>query len=191
MSNRLYRPLLLVAAVLAALWFGYELLQHFTARGPGDNAYFSGNSLFKDGYYERARAAYEEAIAVNPEHLPAIRGLANSLIQLDRLDEALTAVEYALLLDPAFAGHHATKGIVLDRMGRYEAAMQSYQQALAIDPELADGMHWLDRLLYNVQETPPTIADRLRYLKQQMALPPGQRVLRVPEIDARQRPYEQ
>jgi tetratricopeptide (TPR) repeat protein len=191
MSNRLYRPLLLVAIALTALWFGYELVQHLTAREPGDSAYFAGNNLFEDGYYERARASYQAAVDDNPEHLPAVRGLANSLIQLDRLDEALTTVEYALRLDPEFAGHHATKGIILDRMGRYEAAMRAYEQALARDPGLADGMHWLDRLLYNVQETPPTIADRLRYLEAQMALPPNQRLLRVPELDARQRPYEQ
>ena len=49
-------------------------------------------------------------------------------------------------------------------------------------------MHWLDRLLHNLPETPPTIADRLAYLHDQMALPPEERLLRVPEIDANQRP---
>jgi hypothetical protein len=60
---------------------------------------------------------------------------------------------------------------------------------LRLDPRVAEGMPWLDRLLYNVQETPPTIADRLAYLRKQMALPESERVLKVPEKDAGQRPY--
>ena len=69
--------------------------------------------------------------------------------------------------------------------------MADYQKSLELDPDVAQGMSWLDRLLYNVQERPSTVADRLKYLKQQMALPESERVLRVPEIDEQQRPYEQ
>jgi hypothetical protein len=54
---------------------------------------------------------------------------------------------------------------------------------------VAEGMHWLDRLLYNVQETPPTVADRLDYLKQQFALPESKRVLSIPDKDDKQLPY--
>ena len=60
---------------------------------------------------------------------------------------------------------------------------------MKMDPEVAEGMHWLDRLLYNVQEKPPTVADRLEYLKQQFALPVSKRVLSIPDKDDKQRPY--
>ena len=95
-----------------------------------------------------------------------------------------------MTLAPDFAGHYAIRGIVHDRMGNHEKAMADYRDALTQDEELADGMHWLDRLLYNVPEPPPTIADRLRYLERQMALPESERLLLVPEIDASQRPYD-
>ena len=76
-------------------------------------------------------------------------------------------------------------------MGRHEAALADYHTALELDPEIASGPHWLTRFLRNQPEAPPTIADRARYLHAELAKPEGERVLRVPEIDARQRPYQQ
>jgi hypothetical protein len=64
-------------------------------------------------------------------------------------------------------------------------------RALELDPELAEGPHWLTRFLRNQPEAPPTIADRARYLRAELAKPEAERVLRVPQIDAQQRPYQQ
>jgi tetratricopeptide (TPR) repeat protein len=186
-----YRRLRGIAITLAVVVVAWMLYDYVTSREPGTTAYLTGNNLFKDGYYERALDSYEEALAENPDMTVAFNSMANSLIQLDRLDEARSVIEEAIARKPGFAGHYATRGIIDDRMGRYEAAMADYARALALDPEIAEGMHWIDRLLYNVQETPSTIADRLRYLREQTALPEDQRLLRVPEIDAEQRPYEQ
>ena len=41
-------------------------------------------------------------------------------------------------------------------------------------------------LLYDVREKPPTIADRLDYIKLQMSLPEDKRLLSVEEIDQQQ-----
>ena len=54
-----------------------------------------------------------------------------------------------------------------------------------------EGPHWLTRFLRNQPEAPPTIADRARYLRAELAKPEAERVLRMPEIDAQQRPYQQ
>jgi hypothetical protein len=48
----------------------------------------------------------------------------------------------------------------------------------------------LTRFLRNQAERPPTIADRAAYLRAELAKPEGERRLRVPEVDARQRPYK-
>ncbi len=191
MDDRTYKFLRNVAISLTLLWIGWWAYDSLLKDAPGDKAYLAGNNLFKDAYYERALASYQDALAEAPDHLPAMRGAANSLIQLGRYDEALATINEAIAYDPQFPGHYATRGILNDRMGRYEEAIQDYETALALDPELADGMHWLQRLLYNVQENPPTIADRLRYLREQMALPEDQRLLRLPDVDSAQRPYEQ
>ncbi len=191
MSDPVYRLLRNIALALALATVAWMLYDHFSSREPGTTAYLAGNNLFNDRYYERALESYREALADNPDLVVALNSIANSLIQLGRLEEAQAVIEQAIESDPGFGGHYATRGIIFDRVGRYEEAMADYAKALELDPELTEGMHWIDRLLYNVQETPPTVADRLRYLREQFALPADQRLLRVPEIDAEQRPYEQ
>ena len=51
-------------------------------------------------------------------------------------------------------------------------------------------MHWIDRLLYDVRTKPPTIMDRLLYLKDQMLLPEDERILSIEEINNEQINYE-
>ena len=91
----------------------------------------------------------------------------------------------------ALAATYANRGILLDTMGRHEEALADYTTALEIDREAAKGPHWLTRFLRNQPEAPPTIADRAAYLRAELAKPEGERLLRVPELDAQQRPYEQ
>lgn len=186
-----HRFLKWVAILGAVAWLGFEFYRHFAGMGPGDLLYVDGNNVFKDGHYERAAGYFEQALAENPKHQAALIGLTNSYVQLKRYPEALTTVEDAIRLNPSFAGNYATRGIIYDHLGKYELAIADYEKSLTMDPEVADGMHWLTRLLYNVQERPPTVADRLGYLKKQMALPVSKRQLRDPKLDGKQRPYEQ
>ncbi|GBF27245.1 hypothetical protein MnTg02_02292 [bacterium MnTg02] len=191
MDDRTYRILKWTAIAFGVLWFAYEGYQHFAVREPGDMAYLTANNFFKDRYYKRAEETYRDALKEAPEHQPAIRGLANTLTQLKRHEEALAVINNAVKLDPKFAGNYANRGIILDHLGRHKDAISDYELSLGMDNDVAKGMHWLDRLLYNIQEIPPTVADRLAYLKKQMTLPESERVLRKPDLDDKQRPYEQ
>lgn len=179
-----------VAIFGGVLWIGYEGYRHFAGMGPGDVLYIDGNNVFKDGHYERAAGYFQDALAENPHHGAALRGLANSYVQLQRFDDALTAIERAIQLDPEFGGNYAIRGIIYDHSGRHRQAMADYELSLKKSPEVAEGMHWLDRLLYNVQERPPTVEDRLAYLKKQFELPASERVLSNPDLDNKQRPYQ-
>lgn len=191
MDKRTYTLLRNFTIILAIVALGWMLYDHFANREPGVTTYLEANSLFKDHQYERALDYYTRAQEENPDLVPALRGMANSLVQLGRFEEALDVINQAIESDPQFGGHYATRGIIYDHMGKYEEAVADYERSLELDPKLSEGMHWLDRLLYNVQESPPTPADRLRYLKEQLALPEDQRLLRVPELDSEQQPYEQ
>jgi tetratricopeptide (TPR) repeat protein len=188
-NNHVYRTLKWVAIGLAILVLGSEMYRHFASFEPGEIAYVDANSSFKDGSYDKALELYREALKEKPDFAPALRGLANTYVQLKQYDKALAAIDRAIAAKPDFAGYYAIRGIIYDHQGQYDKAVADYEKAVA-EPAVTDGMHWLDRLLHNVQDTPPTVADRLRYLKQQLSLPPDQRLLKVPEIDARQRPYE-
>lgn len=186
----LYHLLKWIAICGGVLWLGYEGYRHFASMGPGDISYIDGNNLFKDQRYEQSANYFKSALEDNPEHTSALRGLANSYVQMKRYDDALRAIERAIQIDPEFGGNYAIRGIIYDHSGRHRQAIEDYEISLKKSPEVAEGMHWLDRLLHNIQETPPTIDERLAYLKQQFTLPASERVLSIPELDDKQRPYE-
>jgi tetratricopeptide (TPR) repeat protein len=192
MDDRLTRVLKLVAITLGVVFVGWAIYEKFIAQpAPGDMAYHAGNTLFEDGFYERAAASYREALEENPEHVHALRGLARSLHLAGRHDDALVLYDETIEAAPDFGATYANRGILLDTMGRHEAALADYERALALDEELADGPNWLTRFLRNQAEAPPSIADRARYLRAELAKPEGERLLSVPELDAAQRSYKQ
>ncbi len=93
-------------------------------------------------------------------------------------------------MDNHYAQAYADRGILNDRAGQYEAALHDYRKALKLNPELAEGPGWLWRFLRNIPDRPPTIADRADYLEEQLKKPESERLLRVPELDAKQRMYK-
>ncbi len=191
-DDRLTRALKAVAVAMAVLFLGWAAYDRFfAAAAPGDMAYFAGDQAFVDGDYARAEADYREALAAAPEHLFALRGLAQSLHQQGRYDEALTAYDEAIARAPDFGATYANRGILFDTTGRHEEALADYTRALDLEPKLAEGPHWLTRFLRNQPEPPPTIADRAAYLRAEFAKPEAERTLRQPELDAQQRPYQQ
>ena len=192
MDKGLYRFLVWTALVLTLAWIGWSIYDSMIApRNPGDLAYLEGNNLFEDGHYERALQKYDEALNEDRNHIHAMRGRAQSLMQLGQSTQALTAFNTAIALTPEFGATYANRGVLHDRMGRYEKAIEDYERALALDPELVEGPHWLTRFLRNQPQKPPGVAERAAYLRGELSKPEGERLLRVPELDAEQRSYKQ
>ena len=123
--------------------------------------------------------------SITPQEQINESGLADK-----RFDEALQVFDIAIAQEPDFAGTYANRGILYDQMGQYQKALEDYERALTMDPELAEGPKWLTRFLRLQPDKPPTIADRAQYLKQQLAKPESERVLRLPGEDEKQRPYK-
>jgi tetratricopeptide (TPR) repeat protein len=201
-TDRVTRTLKAIAVVMVVGFVGWAVYDRFFGSvAPGDMAYHAGNQAFEDGLYERAADEYRAALKENPDHRHALHGLARSLHLAGRQDEALVLYDEAIARPPeppedeaeraALAATYANRGILLDTMGRHEEALADYTRALEVDREVAKGPHWLTRFLRNQPEAPPTIADRAAYLRAELAKPESERVLRVPEIDAQQRPYKQ
>lgn len=192
MDDSLYRFLKWTAITLAAVWIGWSLYDSFLREHtPGDFEFKRAEQLFADSEYQRALEKYEDALRENPQHVFAMRGKARTLLQLNRFDESLAQYDKVILMQPETGVNYANRGILFDRLGEYEKAIADYEKALKLDPELDEGPHWLTRFLRNQPEKPPTIGDRAQYLRAELAKPPEQRVLRVPEIDEQQRTYKQ
>jgi len=191
-DKRFYRFFKWTAIVLTLAWIGWSAYDSMVGpRNPGDMGYLAANKLFEDGDYQRALEKYDEALNEAPDHIFALRGRARSLMQLGRLEKALATFDAAIALAPDFGATYAIRGILYDRMGRYENAIEDYTRALQLEPKLADGPNWLTRFLRNQPQKPPSIADRAGYLRQELAKPENERVLKVPEVDAEQRTYQQ
>jgi len=152
--------------------------------------YRLGNQRLEDGLHDQALTEFQAVLAEHPRHAGARLGVALALMGMERDSEALAAFDAALRDKPDFAAAFANRGILLDRLGEHEQALADYRQALRIDPELGEGPDWLTRFLRNQADRPPTIADRANYIEVELKKPPGERVLRIPERDAAQRPYK-
>jgi tetratricopeptide (TPR) repeat protein len=191
MDDRLYRFLKWTAIAMTIAWVGWSAYDSFfVGRTPGEMAYHAGNNFFEDGNYARALEQYDTALREDPQDIYALRGRARSLMQLGRDQEALAAFDEAIARKPNVGAPYANRGILYDRMGKYRQAVADYEKALQLDRELAEGPNWMTRFLRLQPDKPPTIEDRARYLRAQLAKPESERVLRVPEEDNKQRPYK-
>lgn len=189
MDERLYRTLKITALVMVLGWVGWTIYDGFIRPQDATSVTLAAaHRAFADGQYDKARSGYAQVLEGQPGHLDARRGLARSLMQLQRYDAALAEFDRAIEADPDFGATYANRAILHDRSGRYRKALADYRRALALDPELAEGPGWLTRFLRN-QPSPPTIGDRADYLAAQLQLPPEERVLRSPEQDAAQDSY--
>ncbi len=202
MDEHLYRLLKRIALGLAAAWIAWGLYDGLIAGGdPARKDRAAALRLLEDGRYAEALKAYDAILDADPDDLAARRGRAQALLLGDRLDEARAEYDEIIRREEAQAGDdperrarlgvtYANRGILEDRQGDYRAAMADYARALELEPEVAEGPGWLTRFMRNQPEVPPTVKDRLEYLRRQFSLPEGQRLLRVPERDAAQRPYK-
>ncbi|MDX1606764.1 MAG: tetratricopeptide repeat protein [Candidatus Competibacterales bacterium] len=190
MTEPQYRFLKITALAMALAWVGWSVYDFLRAKQPGDYAYHAASNYFADGYYEQALEEYRKALAIAPDHRAAQRGLAETLILLGQERESIALYDTLIGDDPDNPGLYANRGIAHDRLGQHEQALADYRKALSIDPEQIEGPGWLTRFFRNQYEKPPGIAQRADYLEHQLALPPDERVLRVPEIDRAQRPFK-
>ena len=157
---------------------------------PGDYNVRKGNYRLEDGQYEEAVKEFSEALEKNPDHAMALLGLAVTHMQMGNESQALEEFSQVVEKNPELAAAYADRGILYDRMGKHPEALADYKKAMALDPEILEGPGWLWRFMRNIDEKPPTIKDRAAYLEAELAKPEAERLLKVPEIDEKQRMYK-
>lgn len=192
---------LLVVALLVILGFLLIIRPMVRDGPPGDYETRRGDILLSDGSYAAAIAQFDRALAIAPAHRGAIMGRAVALMESG--ESGAAEVEFGRLIDllassldaadrtglGTLAAAYANRGILRDRDGRAADALADYRRALQIDPGAVDGPGLVDRVLYGMPDA-ATVAKRALYLEAQLALPPEQRVLNIPELDARQRRHK-
>jgi len=192
MGESTYRFLVRTALALTVIFVAVSIYDcGIKDAQPGDFAYQEADNFFEDGRYDKSLEKYSEALKADSANINALRGKARSLMQLKRFDEALKSYDLAVTLEPGYAATYANRGILHDRMGHYQKALADYDKAQELDPKINEGPHWLTRFMRNQPDKPPGVTDRANYLREQLAKPENERLLRVPELDSKQRSYKQ
>src|SRR5665213_501480 len=82
----------------------------------------------------RAITVLSEALKIQPKNMDILRDLANAHITIGEPEKALALLDPAIAADGKNALLHNSRGVALDRMGRFEEAQKSYETAISLDP---------------------------------------------------------
>jgi TolB-like protein len=124
---------------------------------------------------ESARQLLDKAIALDPNYAPALAAQAQTLLLLMNLsgaygdipaDKALAMaqplIDRALVLDSKLAEAHAVQGLIFRYQQDEVQAEVALARALALNPNLADALHWQAGILSNSGRLRESLATRQR-----------------------------
>ena len=111
----------------------------------------------------------QEAIVRFPAEPWFLQNLINYYIYSGQEQTAVDYLAQAIEREPNVAQYHLIKGNLNDNLGHYDEAMQDFDNALAIDPTLADAVAGKGRVYYNqavkLNEAAAMISDNKAYKK--------------------------
>jgi tetratricopeptide (TPR) repeat protein len=87
------------------------------ARQKAEEDYYAALDLMADGKLNEAVAAYQRALATDPEFTEAMHGLARALQDLQRYDEAIVVAQKIAELDPDDVLAHTSLSVLYQKKG--------------------------------------------------------------------------
>jgi tetratricopeptide (TPR) repeat protein len=87
------------------------------ARQKAEDHYYAALDLMAEGHLEKAVAAYQESLTVDPTFTEAMHGLARVLQDLQRYDEALAVALRLAEIDPDDVLAHTSLSVLYQRKG--------------------------------------------------------------------------
>ncbi|MEJ8848016.1 tetratricopeptide repeat protein [Variovorax rhizosphaerae] len=94
-----------------------------------------------------AEAAYRQVLALDPAHAHAYLNLGFMMCEAGRCGEAVLLLDDAVLHCPDDPLVHYNRGVALEGLDRVAEALESYEQCLRLQPDIADA-HQNAALLY-------------------------------------------
>jgi tetratricopeptide (TPR) repeat protein len=119
----------------------------------------TGLDLAAAGHLEEAARAMAEALALDPEHEPALFNAGDILARLGNLPAAHARFERLLELDPDNGNAWFYLGQLDELQGRADQAASHYRRALAIDAGRADARLALADLLFSRGDFAPATVE--------------------------------
>ena len=97
-----------------------------------------GNRMYNDSVYEQAEVNYRKAMEVNPKSTVAMYNLANTLMQQNKLEEAMEQYVGATRVEKEkanLAEIYHNMGVILQSQKDYAKAIEAYKQSLRNNPK--------------------------------------------------------
>ena len=97
-----------------------------------------GNRMYNDSVYEQAEINYRKAMEVNPKSTIAMYNLANTLMQQNKLEEAMEQFAGAARVEkekPNLAQIYHNMGVIFQSQKDYAKAIEAYKQSLRNNPK--------------------------------------------------------
>ncbi|MGE3536975.1 MAG: tetratricopeptide repeat protein [Candidatus Tectimicrobiota bacterium] len=88
-------------------------------------------------YYQRAAAAFQQALALDPQYVPALVGMAWVSGARHEFEQSIAWARQAVTLEAQNQDAYGLLGDAAIEMGDYEAALEYYQTMLDLRPDLA------------------------------------------------------
>ena len=127
--------------------------------------------------YDKAEASYKQALEIKPDFAEAYNGLATVYNSQKKFDLAAEAGKKAAELSGAGAGAGSgapaggnasavfNKGVILWNAGKIPEAKAQFEQAVKLDPNLAEAHYWLGMATVNEGKLPDAVQHFETYLK--------------------------
>jgi tetratricopeptide (TPR) repeat protein len=136
-----------------------------------------GDIHYKKKEYDQAEAAYKKALEIKPDQAEAYMGLANVYNAQKKFDQASEAGAQAQKLLSASTGAGGAaggggnasavfnQGVVAWNAGKIPDAQKFFEQAVSLNPKLADAHYWLGMANVNQGKLPEAVKYFEEYLK--------------------------
>jgi ABC-type polysaccharide/polyol phosphate export permease/Flp pilus assembly protein TadD len=110
------------------------------ALAPGDrlSAFHATELLLRTERFDEAAAIILDAVAAHASDPVALRLLSATQMLRGRTEDALTAIDRALVFAPAMVEYHLHRGNLLYRLGHLDEAAEAFGRAAALDPANPD-----------------------------------------------------
>ena len=120
--------------------------------------------------YEGAEGTYKKALELNPSSVEAYNGLANLYNAQKKFDQAAEMSAQATKLGAAAPGGASAstvfnQGVIAWNASRIDEAKKAFEEAIKLDPKLAEAHYWLGMANLNQGKMPEAAQSFEEYLK--------------------------
>jgi protein O-GlcNAc transferase len=115
-------------------------------------AFRQAHALHQQGRLDEAGALYRQVLQWEPRHFHALHLLGVIALQQQHAELALDWIGRALSIAPQSVVAHVNLGNAQHQLGRFEAAIASYDSAIALKPDLAEAFYNRGNVLRELEQ---------------------------------------